>query len=217
MIEKSNLEKSFVDSMNKNFERRSKFFQLQNYEQFTLLDSLVFEINKCLILEFYRASITLTNHFLERLLKIALIYDETEIGSVPIEKWDYVFNKSTEKYDVKSLANTIEQCKKCKLINESERDYLFNTIRELMRNGFSHADSSKVLIDISEQNTFFHGKLNSSQKINPIQMNQKKIPVFQSILMENFAKVKAEPYFDYIFELSRKIEKRLILKKKSGS
>ena len=84
-----------------------------------------------------------------------------------------------------------------------------------MRNGFSHADSNKILSGIPEQNIFFHGKLDNPEDVKPIQMNQKKIPIFQSVYMENFAKANAEAYFDDIFDLSKRIEKRLLENKKT--
>ena len=81
-----------------------------------------------------------------------------------------------------------------------------------MRNGFSHADAEKILMGIADENIFFQGDFSSPGKLIPVKMNQKKIPVFQSLLIGNFAKANAEPYFDSIFELSKRIEKRLLAK-----
>ena len=155
MLEKEDFLNSFIESLNKNFERRSKYFNSFNYEQFTELNSLVIEINKCLILELFRATITLTNHYLERLLKLALIYNESGIGQFSVKDWDEIFNEPCEKYDSKSLGNSIELCKKEGLINEDEKEFLFFKIKEFMRNGFSHADSSKILAGLPEKSTFF--------------------------------------------------------------
>lgn len=155
MLEKEDFLNSFIESLNKNFERRSKYFNSFNYEQFTELNSLVIEINKCLILELFRATITLTNHYLERLLKLALIYNESGIGQSSVKDWDEIFNEPCEKYDSKSLRNSIELCKKEGLINEDEKEFLFFKIKEFMRNGFSHADSSKILAGLPEKSTFF--------------------------------------------------------------
>lgn len=74
-MEKGLFEKAFNDNLNRNFECRSKYFDFEFYV-FSELGGTVFEINKCLILEFHRASITLTNNLLERLLKLSLIYNE---------------------------------------------------------------------------------------------------------------------------------------------
>jgi hypothetical protein len=212
-MEKQLFEKAFIDSLNKNFQSRSKYFDFQFYV-FSELGGAVFEINKCLILEFYRASITLTNNLLERLLKLSLIYDETGIEPKPIEDWGAIFEEPNKKYSSIPLGNSIEKCRKLDLITENEKVFLFETIRELMRNGFSHADSSKILNGIPDETTMFQGNFSNPTEIKPVTLNQKIIPFIQAIHVENFAKENAANYFEYIFELIKKIDQRLIDKKK---
>ena len=161
-----------------------------------------------------RASITLTNHLLERLLKLALIYNESGFGPTPLEEWNEKFGEPTKKYSSISLGNSIELCKKKGLISVSEKDILFNTIRVLMRNGFSHADSTDILANIPDETPMFVGNLKRpNDKLKEVGLNQKIIPTFQALQMEDFAKENAKPYFHFVFKLIHKIENRIIEKK----
>lgn len=96
------------------------------------------------------------------------------------------------------------------LISENEKVFLFDTIRELMRNGFSHADSTKILNGIPDETTMFQGSLSNPTEIKPVTVNQKIIPFMQTIHIDRFAKENAKNYFDYVFELVKKIDQRLI-------
>ncbi|MGB3948484.1 MAG: hypothetical protein WBM13_10900 [Bacteroidia bacterium] len=208
-MEKELFEKALIEKLNKNFQSCSKYFDFEFYV-FSELGGTVFEVNKCLILEFYRASITLTNYLLERLLKLSLIYDEAGILPKPVEDWGAIFEEPNKKYSSIPLGNSIEQCRKLDLITEKEKVFLFDTIRELMRNGFSHADSSKILNGIPDETKMFQGSFSNPTEIKPVTVNQKTIPFIQAIHIENFAKKNAANYFDYVFELIKKIDQRLI-------
>ena len=84
-----------------------------------------------------------------------------------------------------------------------------------MRNGFSHADSSKILADFPDDSKMFQGSFsNPNEKLKEVNVNQKIIPTFQAIQMENFAKDNSKTYFDFVFHLIFRIEKRLIEKLK---
>jgi hypothetical protein len=212
-MEKELFERAFIEDLNKNFIKRSKFFDFEFYV-FSELGTSVFEINKCLILEFYQASITLTNNLLERLLKLALIYNETGIEPKPIESWGYIFEEPNRKYSSISLGNSIEKCLKFNLITQSEKSILFDTIRNLMRNGFSHADSSKILNGIPDEITMFQGSFLNPTEINPVIVKQKVIPFIQALHIENFAEDNAVNYFEYVFKLIQKIDQRIVNNKK---
>ena len=210
-MEKETFEKAFLDSLNKNFETHVGFFDFDLYT-YPELGTSIFEINKCLILGFYRASITLTNHVLERVLKLALIYNEVGLGEIPIEICSDVFSVPNEKYGDKHLGNTIELCKKENLITENEKSLLFDRIRELMRNGFSHSDPSKILKDLPDETTIYQGSFSDPSDSKEIKLNYKSIPIFQEIQMESFAKDVAFDYFKFVFGLMKRIDDRLKLK-----
>ncbi|MDD2388076.1 MAG: hypothetical protein PHP52_14975 [Bacteroidales bacterium] len=207
-MKKEIFEKAFADGLNKNFDNYSKFFDFEFYV-YPELGTIIFEINKCLILEFNRAALTLTNHLLERVLKLALIKNETGIGPIPVETWESVFSKHNKIFSSIKLGNSIEKCKNEGLITDDEKIYLFDTIRNLMRNGFSHADPSIVLDKLPDESTFFEGTFSNPTELKKVNLNQKIIPIFQSIQMENFANENAFPYFEYVFILIKNIDMRL--------
>jgi hypothetical protein len=143
-------------------------------------------------------------------LKLSLIYNDAGIGPKPVETWGNAFGEPNKKYSSISLGTSIEKCKKLGLITEREKVFLFDTIRELMRNGFSHADSTKILNGFPDETTMFQGSFSNPTEIKPVTVNQKIIPFMQAIHIENFAKENAANYFDYVFELIKKIDQRLI-------
>ncbi len=210
-MEKELFEKDFIGNLNKNFSELSMYFDFQP-KVFFEFNTLIYEINKCLILELDRAAITLTNHLLERLMKLALIYNETGIGPKPVEQWNEIFDEPNQKYSSIPLGNSIEKCKKLKLISENEKVYLFDTIRELMRNGFSHADSSKILVNIPDDSKMFHGSFKNPTDLKEVSLNQKVIPFMQAVHLENFAKENGKKYFDFVYNLISRIETRLLEK-----
>lgn len=215
-MEKSRFEHYFIEKLHKNYQKFSKYFEF-DLEVFCEFNTLIYEINKCLILELDRAAITLTNHMLERLLKLALIYNDVGIGPIEIDKWSEVFDEPNKKYESIELGNSIERCRKSGLITKEEKKHLFGTIRKLMRNGFSHADSTDILADIPDDTVMFQGSLsNPNLGLKEISVNQKIMPTFQAIQMEEFAKISSHPYFDFVFHLVFRIEKRLKDKSQKG-
>ena len=212
-MEKEILGKSFIENLNKNFKVQSQYFEF-NFHVFSELGTIVIEINKCLLLEFHRASITLTNNLLERLLKLALIYNEVGHLPKPTETWNEVFKEPNRKYNTIQLGNSIELCKKFNLITPHEKNYLFEIVRQTMRNGFSHADSSKILENLPDEIKMFQSTFSNPDEIKSITLNQKIIPGLQSTHMRMFAENNSNDYFTFIFELILKIEKRLLDKSK---
>ncbi len=212
-MKKDIFEKDFTDKLNQNFNKQSKYFDFK-LKVFYELSPIIFEINKCLLLDLNKASITLTNNLLERLLKLALVYNETGIDSKPVENWDSDFSKPNSDYGSMQLGNTIEKCKKFNLLNQSEKVYLFDIVRELMRNGFSYADTNKILSDLPDSLKMFEINLSNSNEIKEVNIKHKVIPFLQAIQIESFAKENANHYFDYVFNLIFRIELRLIDKNK---
>ena len=211
-MNKEQLLNSFKDSIDRNFVERQGYFDF-TLEIFSEFNTLFYEINKCLILELDRAAITLTNHLVEQLLKFALIKNYTGIDHIPYEKWNDIFSKANEKFGSISFGNAIELCKKQGLIEEKEKAILFDRIREIIRNGFSHSDFSRILSDLSDDDIdLFNTTIDNSSEIKKIDVKHKLIPIFQAINAENFAKGIAKIYFDFIYNLTFKIEKRLIEK-----
>ena len=208
-MEKERFEKGFQIKIDRNYNERSSYYDFR-LEIFCEFNTLIFEINNCLLLEFNRAAITLTNHLLERLLKLALINNITGIGPIQIDRLSEVFEEPNKRYGSINLGSSIEQCKKEGLITEKEKEFLFDIIRVLMRNGFSHADSSNILKDLPDESTMFEGSFDKpNETLKKVSINQKVIPTFQAMQMQNFADDNAKTYFDFVFNLIFKIEERI--------
>lgn len=207
-MEKSVFEKAFQEKLDKNFEKFNPYFDYQ-YKVFFELTTTVFQAVKCLILELPIASITMTNHILERLLKLALIYKMAGVGPIPPEQLTEVFSAAHNKYNHHVMASTIELCKKEGLITVAEKDILFNLVRNQIRNGFSHADMEKVLAEIPDIIHATQFSFSDPNERIPVSFNPKVIPTFQADALEKFAAANAENYFVAVFNLLRNIEGRL--------
>lgn len=212
-MDKTIFVRNFQESLDNNFSKYEKYFDY-TFKVFFELRTSIFEVTKCLILELDKATITLTNNILERLLKLALIYNEVGLKTLAIEEWNSIYDEPNRKYGSISLGNSIELCLKNKIISQKEKDFLFDIIRELMRNGFSHADASKVLENLPNEILGYKGSLNNTTKLEEVFLNHKIIPPLQSIEIDNFAKMYASKYFEFVFTLIGIIETRLLEKNK---
>jgi len=207
-MNKGIFEKAFADNLNANFEKHAKYFGFKFYV-LTDLGTIIFEVNKCLILKFDKAAITLTNHLLERALKLALIYNEAGVGPKPVENWTETFSGPSKKYNSINLGSSIEQCKKAGLLTQDEKDHLFDTIRVLMRNGFSHADPSEIVKNLPDKTPVFVGRFDKPSDIQKVNLDPKVIPAFQSLTMDGFARDFSFKYFDFVYGLLIRVDERL--------
>lgn len=199
---KNFLKSLFKKGLEENFNHYKHFLQNPRFFYFTDLEYTIGEIVKCLIIEAYTASITLTNHFLERVLKLALIQKESGVQSSQITEWNKIYSIS-DKYSSKCMSKTIEECKKYNLISETEYEELTN-FRQTIRNGFSHYDPKKILKD-SEDTIDLIMDFNF-EKIKISGLNFKTIPTLQTIFIKKFAQENAEKYFNFAFNLMLSIE-----------
>ena len=206
-MEKVVLKQNIQDCLERNYPKLVEYSNVK-IEVFFELKPLIDEVVKCLMLEYYIASITLINNILERLLKLALIYNETGYGPIPINDWSSTFEKPNKKYGSMTLHQSIIECEKRNLISTEQQRFLSDKIKELMRNGFSHADANKILSNHPDEAEFFYVKLANNQQ-EKISLNQKNIPPLQAILVYNFAKENSEIYLKYILTLLKNIETQL--------
>lgn len=208
-MEKCLFEKDFIDKLNHNFEKYSQYFNFDS-SIFSDLTQQIFEINKCLMLELYHTSITSTNNLLERLLKLSLIYKESGTGPTDPEFLGDKFSNANKKYSSITFSQSLKYCLEFNLITDKEFDFFNNTVRECIRNGFSHADTNKILKNVPEKTPMFVGNFSNPGVMKPIELNTKDIPTFQTIIMNEFSKKNAYLYFHQVFSLIGRIEKRLI-------
>ncbi len=193
-------EQFFKESFSKNFPRLKQFFKLRP----KIFMDLVFnisEINRCLILESYTASITLTNHMLERLLKLALVEDELEVGPIT-NPWEKCYERMYP-YLRMNMDKTIDLCFEKQLIKENEKVEV-KRYKTIFRNGFSHADLDLIFKEYPKTYQAY-------TETEVYTLNLKKDPR-QMYHLNKFAKKYATEYFEFVISLIDIIEKNLINK-----
>ena len=197
------LDKLFKKALEENFDHYKHYLRNPRFYYFTDLKSTIGEIIKCLIIEAHTAAITLTNHFLERILKLALIQKTSGTQPEKITDWNETYSVS-DKYSNWKMGATIKKCKELKIISKSQFKELTD-FQESIRNGFSHYDPKKILRD-SENTIDLIDKSGSENKKNE-GLNYKEIPTLQNFFVRKFARENSEEYFDYVFNLMLSIER----------
>lgn len=200
---KAFLEKLFRKGLDENFDNYKHYLQNPRFYYFADLKSTIGEIVKCLIIEAHTAAITLTNHFLERILKLALIQKASGTQPSKITDWNETYFASDE-YSSWPMHSTIRECRELNLISDSQYDKLTD-FRQTIRNGFSHYDPKKILRDSENTIDLINKSDSENQKINGL--NYKEIPTFQNFFVRKFARENSEEYFDYVFNLMLSIER----------
>ena len=211
MEKKDELKKMLDICFEHHFEKISKYYDF-NLRVFNELRKLLIQINQNLIFQSYISSILTTNYLLERLLKTALIYHGVGLDLRPLDKIGKDFSEPYKVNTSKYLHKTITNCYQKKIINEFEKVVLEDLIKDTFRDAFSHADSSKILADFPENIKVYKGKFQENGEKIEVKMNPKKVPFLNAVLVEQFAKDNALDYYDFVFKLIFKIEKRFINK-----
>lgn len=199
---KAFLDSLFKKALEKNFEHYKHYLRNPRFYYFTDLKSTIGEIVKCLIIESHTAAITLTNHFLERILKLALIQKASGTQPEKIKDWNETYSAS-DKYSSCTMNCTIKECKELGIISEYEFDEL-TQLRQTIRNGFSHYDPKKILRDSENTIDLIDKSDSENKKIEGIKY--KEIPTLQNFFVRKFARENSEEYFDYVFNLMLNIE-----------
>jgi hypothetical protein len=179
------LKQLLKDRVDSNFDRNVKYFE-HEYKVFFELETFVHEIAKCQTLALNYATITATNHFLERLLKLALIHKSAGVGLKSFHQLNEIYLAPAKKYGSLTMANSIKECEKENLIDSEEKDFLFNYVRETIRNGFSHSDAEKILSQLPDEKTYYRPNSEKTGWDETI-FNPKIIPQIQAAHMESFA------------------------------
>jgi hypothetical protein len=200
---KAFLEKIFQKALEENFDHYKHYLRNPRFYYFSDLKSTIGEIIKCLIIEAHSASITLTNLFLERILKLALIQKASGTQPSEIKDWNQTYSAS-DKYSGWIMNDTINECKKLKIISEQQFNELTD-LRQTIRNGFSHYSPKKILRDSENTIDLIDKSDSENKKIEGL--NYKEIPTLQNFFVRKFAKENSEDYFDYVFNLMLSIER----------
>ena len=192
---------SFSEAINRNYEKLLPYMQDEIcWKELYYVKS---EIIDCLLIESNQAAITLTNHFLEMILKWGLVYNETNGKVENSINGIYDYSNEIEKFRAKTLSEKINACKGKGLLGKERSNLLQNQIRVQYRNGFSHSWDENI----------FGEKTMTAKTINPetgeiIEQNIaiKNLPVMQGIAQKNFADKNAFDYFKLVYETLKNIE-----------
>jgi hypothetical protein len=172
--------------------RENYRFELHNPEY----DFIRKEICTCLIMGLDQAAITLTNHLLEKFLRLSLIYKEIENPLIDkLKGLDEKYKLPKDKYADKDLSNNINQACSKGIITKDEKKIL-HKYREEFRNGYSHADMDKTFKNI--KGGFGLAKLDGSVPFEYEELQISDIPPLQGILQKYLAETTAMPYFLYL-------------------
>lgn len=188
----------FESSYENNYETYKSYLDYQPVI-FMELAFNIGEIVRCLIIEANTASITMTNFMLERLLKLALIEDEMQLGPLT-HPWEECWERMHPYFDF-DLNKTINQCARKQLISGKQKKEL-HRYREIFRNGFSHASTDLIFKEHPETFT-------TPYYDDTVTHNLKKDPRYQLSFLQKIAKDNAHKYFKYVFELIANIEENL--------
>jgi hypothetical protein len=169
------------------------------------IDPLRYEICICLTLSLYQAAITLTNHLIEKYLKIALVYYETneKIGGTNLES---IFKTGVDTYSDTDFSSTINACCTKGIITKSQKKDL-HTFRRNIRNPFSHADMKQTFDGMTVPVTF--GKIDYTDTENLLKVERESevdlrhfVP-FQGIAQVIISEKISFQYFEYVDHLIR--------------
>lgn len=197
---------------------------LQTAYEWPEVDVLRHEVCLCLIFGLYQAGMTMTNHMLESFLKTSLGYKESFDNFEPENE-----DKSTEalvqslkpgfeKYDDKSLYQTIEAAYKKDLISEDQKDRL-HEFRDDYRNAYSHAQKAKIhkdreipiqSVQLDEESKEFEVEPETEQKIVDL-------PFIHGQAQYYHAKAHAPAYFRYVNDLVWQVKEKLFPSDKSDA
>jgi len=152
--------KEITKDASENYERIRYIFK--NEYVLPEIDPLRNEICICIVFSLYQAAITLTNHLLEKYLKVALIYSDTKDKIKP-ENVETIFKTSVDNYSSEGLNSTINACCSKGIITKDQKKDLLR-FKDTIRDPFSHADMKKIFNEITINTQI--GKIDYADKEN---------------------------------------------------
>jgi hypothetical protein len=186
------------------------------YDGDTEMNPLRYEITICIIFGLYQAAITLTNHMIEKYLKIALIYKNANFeadGKTTVEKLSNATARSTAIYNANDMDKNINAACTQGIITKKDKKEL-NYIRNSLRNAYSHADAFKIHGNMSIPAT---GAKLTDKGFELEDEDVAKIallPMLQGIAQAKHAEANALPYFQFVDSLIRRTRPNIFPKDK---
>ncbi|UZO80154.1 hypothetical protein NBT05_14505 [Aquimarina sp. ERC-38] len=137
--------KGYTEKVIRNYDTLEYYFN-DRLAILSALNPVKYQIINCLMIEQYIASVTLTNHLLERMLKLSLISKEIYGMKIGINDFELKLklDMAYQKYDKLVLSESIKKNYEANLIDDDEKKFLNDKIRDSIRNAFSHAEMEKI-------------------------------------------------------------------------
>ncbi|MDR2224189.1 MAG: hypothetical protein LBE34_15850 [Flavobacteriaceae bacterium] len=202
-------------NINNNIDKYFPYIDSQSLYSFCSLKILINENINCLLLNNYIASICVTNHLLERFIKLSIIeYKTTGLNYTD----DNLYNtRLIESYNIDSetLNNTLSELKATGLINDIEYKCLIG-FKNKYRNPYSHSETKKIIKNAPD---YFSGKMYSiddffnNKGLEDIPYEEKTIstlsPALAQLHIQQHATDNAFNYFKEVFDIIVIVDKRL--------
>ncbi len=184
-------------------EMKSRYLQIRNNYRFKLCnpeyDSIRNEICVCLIIGLDQASITLTNHLMEKFFKLSLINQQINYSKIQdLKNLAQKYKQSKKDYNDKDLFYNINRACSEGIITKSEKQML-HKFRNDFRNAFSHADMDKTFKNAT--GFFALGKFSGALPTEFAELKIADVPPLQGLFQQNMAKQNAISYFLFIDEI----------------
>lgn len=167
-------------------------------------DQLREEICKCITFGLFQASITLTNHLLEVMLKDALMFNYCGVTQVSGINMLNMFKESIEKFDRLDLSETINRSCTAGLITKKEKAQL-HIYREEFRNGYGHAEKKKIFGE--DPINIAYGTIDGSKPTELGTISASAFFLMHGHMQKEKAASDAIPYFIYVDDILVRQEK----------
>jgi hypothetical protein len=206
----------FAELINKNYNQLKDLYS-HSFMEFCELNKLKVEILNCQLFELYQASIFSTNHFMERMIKLALIKLHTiDYDYSDLENYKIKLKESESEFDGLTLSNSLKKALERELITAEQHVYLINAKNEF-RNPYSHAEVSKVIKNDNDFTGFMFSISDVQNKLKegkPLNVPNPTIipkfsPAIAQMLQENNSKERAFKYFENVLGILKKLEYKI--------
>jgi|GEM_PF-5494991 len=206
--------------MDKTEERFSEFMQLFNKIENKQTYNLLFErfdngmpsgpfgiirheIRNCLTYGMFQAALTLTNHYMEKFLKVALINSEVTVMMTDFQLFNEQREAAIKKFGGKRLFENINSSYEKAIITENEKRALLK-FKDVFRNTFSHFDHQSLIDNNDVQLHQF--SFNQPGEILKGKINAKNLFFDMGHNDADFAKEHALLYFLAIDDIAMRYE-----------
>lgn len=198
---------------------RNYFYSIKSLFEFSFktpeLQTIKNQILLCITFGLYIASMTLTNHLLEKFLKSMLSYNDALKNKDKI-KYEKEFSlpdelkKSRLKFDSENLDKNIESAFSENLIDESQKT-LLKTMKDKFRNAYSHDDRKKIygkastlIEETRDPESFLKGEKQPSKEFD-----LSGLPLFEFLFINQFSEMNCVPYINDLSDIILSVESKL--------